>query len=113
MVREFITRYKYELKSNIYNPWIQQEMKPCNVPAKPIKSGAGRQAAYPDMEKQLHSEFKEFRAKRVKVKEWWIRNRCKSTMTEKYPKLLLKGLTIVLHGLNHHNISPRRPTNVA
>ena len=37
--------------------------------------GCGRNAAYPDMEKELYSEFQDLRSKGVKVKEWWFRNR--------------------------------------
>lgn len=51
--REFKVRYKVELKSSTYNPWIAQELKIQNDPQKSGKPGAGRQASYPEMEKQL------------------------------------------------------------
>lgn len=72
--REFTERYKVHLKSSTYNPWIAQELKLRNDPRKSRKPGAGRQASYLEMEKQLYSEFKDLRSKGIKVKEWWFRN---------------------------------------
>ena len=69
-VREFKARYKVELKSSTYNPWIAQEIKLRSDPKKYRKPVAGRQASYPEMEKQLYKEFKELRSKGIKVKEW-------------------------------------------
>ena len=89
-VREFKGRYKVELKSSTYNPWIAQELKLRNDPKKSRRPGAGTQASYLEMEKQLHNEFKELRSKGIKVKELCFRSRCKEIMKEKYPDADLK-----------------------
>ena len=65
-IREFKVRHKVKLKSSTYNPWIAQELKLRNDPNKSRRPGAGRQASYPKMEKQLHNEFKELRMNGVK-----------------------------------------------
>jgi len=49
--REFKARYKFELKASTYNPWINQEHKLRNSKYKSKKAGAGRHAAFPDVEK--------------------------------------------------------------
>ena len=36
--------------------------------------GSGRRADWPELEQQLHGEFKEQRAKGLKVKAWWFKN---------------------------------------
>ena len=113
-VREFKVRYKVELKSSTYNPWIAQELKLRNDPKKSRGPGAGRQASYPEMEKQLHYEFKELRSKGVKVKEWWFRSRCKEIMKEKYPDADFKMSDHwFVRFKARFDISLRRPTNVA
>ena len=68
--REFKARYKFEVKRSTYNPWINQEHKLRNSKYKSKKAGAGRHAAFPDVEKRLFEEFQELRGKGVKVKEW-------------------------------------------
>ena len=113
-VREFKVRYKVELKSSTYNPWIAQELKLRNDPKKSRRPGAGRQASYPEMEKQLHYEFKELRSKGVKVKEWWFRSRCKEIMKEKYPDADFKMSDHwFVRFKARFDLSLRRPTNVA
>ena len=84
-VREFKGRYKVELKSSTYNSWIAQELKLRNDPKKSRRPGAGTQASYLEMEKQLHNEFKELRSKGIKIKELWFRSICKEIMKERYP----------------------------
>ena len=70
--RVFKACYKFEVKASMYNPWINQEHKLRNSKYKLKKAGAGRHAAFPDMEKKLFEEFQELRGKGVKVKEWWF-----------------------------------------
>lgn len=112
--REFTERYKVHLKSSTYNPWVTQELKLRNDPRKSRKPGAGRQASYPEMEKQLYSEFKDLRSKGIKVKEWWFRNRCKEIMREKYPDADFKMSDHwFVRFKTRFDISLRRPTNVA
>lgn len=112
--REFKVRYEVELKSSTYNPWIAQELKIRNDPKKSRKPGAGRQASYPEMEKQLFKEFKDLRSKGIKVKEWWFRNRCKEIVKEKYPDADLKmSDDWFVRFKARYDISLRRPTNVA
>ena len=76
--REFQVRYKFELKSSTYNPWLAQEKKIREASFKSRKVGSGRKAAYPEMEKRLYEEFKILCEKGVK--EWWFRTKCKSLM---------------------------------
>ena len=67
--REVKARYKFEVKASTYNAWINQEHKLRNSKYKSKKAGAGRHAAFPDVEKRLFEEFQELRGKGVKVKE--------------------------------------------
>lgn len=67
--REFKARYKFEVKASTYNAWINQEHKLRNSKYKSKKAGAGRHAAFPDVEKRLFEEFQELRGEGVKVKE--------------------------------------------
>ena len=77
--------------------------------------GSGRNAAYPDMEKELYSEFQDLRSKGVKVKEWWFRNRCKQIMEKLHPDVTdFKMSNRWFDRFKaRYNISLRRPTHAA
>ena len=112
--REFKARYKFEVKASTYNPWINQEHKLRNSKYKSKKAGAGRHAAFPDMEKKLFEEFQELRGKGVKVKEWWFRSRCKQLMAELHPGVEFKMSNHWFDRFKlRYDISLRRPTNAA
>ena len=112
--REFKARYKFEVKRSTYNPWINQEHKLRNSKYKSKKAGAGRHAAFPDVEKRLFEEFQELRGKGVKVKEWWFRSRCKQLMAELHPGVEFKMSNHWFDRFkSRYDISLRRLTNAA
>ena len=67
-VREFKGRYKVELKSSTYNPWIAQELKLRNDPKKSRRPGAGTQASYLEMRSSSTMSSKNYEVKASKSK---------------------------------------------
>ena len=112
--RELKMKYKHTINSRTYNDWITNEKKLRSATYGSKKTGCGRKAFYPDMEKRLYAEFTAMRDKGMKVKEWWFRSRTKQLMEEMYPKAEFTMSDSWFQNFKFRfRISLRRPTNTA
>ena len=71
------TAQHFYIDRKMVQRWVKDEekIKASRKGAKKVKHD--RRAEYPDMEEQLHSEYRELRRRGLKVKGWWFQQRGK------------------------------------
>ena len=73
----------FGLNTKTLGRWITNESKKSRKGSKHVQHS--RQGRYPDMEVRLHEEYKELRAKGLKVKGYWFKVRARQLMEEICP----------------------------
>ncbi len=92
--------------------WLSKEQDIRGSKKGTKKMGCGRTAQYPDMEAELHKEFKELREKGLKVKGWWFHLRARQLLSKMHPQAQFQFSSAWFDGFkSRYDISLRAPTN--
>ena len=86
---------------NYVSHWLAQEDQLRQHSRNTRCIGSGRRADWPELEQQLHGEFKEQRAKGLKVKAWWFKNKADQLFRELYPTKVNDDRTIPFLNSKH------------
>ena len=90
------SRNKYQTAKKVgVNPstlrgWIQNEDKIQSSSRGSRKVGCGRAPFWPDMEDELHRQYRKVVEKRQKVKSYWFETMSKKLMAEMHPEVEFK-----------------------
>ena len=104
----------FDINSKNLHRWLRDEGKIQSSKRGSRRVKFDRRAEYPEMEEQLHAEFRELRRKGLKVKVWWFKARAKAILSTTHPNNTLKySEGWFTRFKKRYKISLRRPTNKA
>ena len=87
---KYKTAKTFGIRSSTLRGWIQHEAKIQASSRGTRRAGSGRTAFWPDMEAELHRQYRELREKGLKVKAWWFEAKSKELMKEMHPDVEFK-----------------------
>ena len=111
---KYKTAKTFGVQPSTLRGWLQNEAKIQASSRGRRKVGSGRKAFWPDMESELHRQYRELREKGLKVKAWWFEAKSKELMKDMHPDLEFKFSDGWFTAFKKRNkISYRSTTNVS
>ena len=105
---------KFAINSKILAEWLRDEAKIRASNRGTRKMGARRKPFWPDMEAELVRQFRELRAKGLKVRSWWFEAKRKELMTLMHPDVEFKFSPGWFDAFKkRHKLSYRATTNTS